>query len=110
MQLEKEVFNYEEYQEYMRSKLVRTGKDRTYTPVDYFTDEQMKEFYKLGVNNLEAFEPTPKHIREHINFSLNLHSELIKEYPDDEFLISLKKEENIVRLVSREWYRKYINF
>jgi len=110
MQLEKEVFNYEEYQDYMRSKLVRTGKDRTYTLADYFTDEELKRFFKAGIKNLEPFEPTPKHIREHINFTLNLHSELIKEYPNDEFLISLKKEENIGRLVSREWYKKYINF
>lgn len=103
----KEIFNYKEYIDFMESKLKRRGKYRTFTNADYFTDEQMKEFYKLGVSNLEIYLPTPKYIREHINFAYKTHNELLKKFPNDEFLHSLDEKENIHIKISTNWYETY---
>lgn len=104
----KEVFNHKEYLEFMESKKVRHGKDRTYTPVDFITDEQLKELNEKGLHDLTPYDPTPKEIQEHFDFVLPLLIELQKKYPDDKYLYSLANDDKMSdEMISTDWYRKY---
>lgn len=103
----KQVYSYKQFQEHMRSKLKRTGKDRTFTPVDYFTKEEIDEFNKKGINNLEPHLPIPAIVRKHDKFVEETIDKLIAKYPNDEFLLSLQNEENIELFFAYSWYEKY---
>lgn len=105
----KPVFNYKEYLEFMESKKVRHGKDRTYTLLDFVTEEQRKIDKENGIlNNLSIYDPTPKEIQEHFDFADKVFNELYEKYPDDEYLYSLANEEDKqAERCSTDWYKKY---
>ena len=56
----KEVFNYKEYLEFMESKKVRHGAERTNTLLDFVTEEQQRADNKKGIENISSYDPTPK--------------------------------------------------
>ncbi len=103
----KQVYDYKQFQKHMRSKLKRIGKDRTFTPVDYFSKEEIEEFNKKGINNLEPYLPIPDDVREHDCFVEKTRDSLVEKYPDDEFLRALHNEENLELFFSYSWYEKY---
>jgi len=104
----KEVFNYKEYLEFMESKKVRHGKDRTYTLYDFATDEQAEEIRRKGITNISFLDPTPKNIQDHFDFVNVVYKELHKKFPNDAYLHSLGNEEDMqVERCSMNWYTKY---
>ncbi|MFY9075090.1 hypothetical protein CRU99_03835 [Malaciobacter mytili] len=103
----RQVYDYKEFQKEMKSKKKRTGNKETFTPIDFFTQEEIDEFNKKGINNLEPYLPIPDYIRKHDKFVCKVHRELLKKYPNDEFLHSLDKEENIEIFFTYTWYEKY---
>lgn len=104
----KPVFNYKEYLEFMESKKVRHGKDRTYTLLDFVTEEQSREDNKNGINNISHYDPTPKDIQEHFDFASKVFRELYEKYPNDEYLYSLANQEDMQEeRCSTDWYKKY---
>lgn len=103
----RQVYDYEKFQKELFAKKVRTGADETFTPIDYITDEKLKELKEQGVTNLEPYVPIPDEIRKHNAFVQKTHDELMDKYPDDEFLKSLDKEENLEIFYSYAWYEKY---
>ncbi len=105
----KPVFDYKKYLEFMESKKVRHGKDRTYTLLDFVTEEQRKIDREKGIlNNLTIYDPTPKNIKEHFNFVNKLIRDLREQYPNDKYLYSLdNKEEMQIEFCSFDWYKKY---
>ncbi len=104
----KPVFDYKEYLEFMESKKVRHGEDRTYTLLDFVTDEQNREDNEKGIKNISHYDPTPKNIQEHFDFVHKVFNELYKKYPDDKYLYSLiNEEEKQAERCSTDWYKKY---
>lgn len=103
----KKIFNYKKYTEFMESKKVRHGQDRTYTLYDFITLDQEKELQEKAITNLSSFNPTPKIVQKHFRFINNLSRELEVKYPDDAFLKSLNKEENQELKVTTDWFKKY---
>ena len=101
----KEVFNHDEYLEYLDSKVVRTPK--TGTILDYISKEQEKELRKQNRIDLEPFDPTPQYIREHINFAFKVYHEISQQNPKDELIECLNQNEAKAVLVSTNWYEKY---
>lgn len=107
MQL-KEVINYQEYLDFMESKKVRHGKDRTYTLYDFATDEQAEEIRRKGIKDVSFLDPTPKNIQDHFDFVDITYNFLRQKYPKDAYLHSLRNEENMqVERCSMNWYTKY---
>lgn len=106
MQLE-EVINYKEYLDFMESKKVRHGKDRTYTLYDFATDEQAKEIRRKGIRNVSFLDPTPKDIQKHFDFIDITYNFLKQKYPKDIYLQSLKNEDMLVEYCSMNWYKRY---
>ena len=103
----KQVYDYKKEREELYSKKVRTGDDETFTPVDYITDEQLKELNKQGIKNLEPYIPLKNYVRKHDDFVLKIREDLILKYPNDEFLFSLYEEENLEIFFSYSWYERY---
>ncbi len=103
----KEVYNREEYLSFMDSKRVRTGEDRTYTVLDFISLEEEKELKEKGINDLSFLDPTPQYIKEHSRFIQKTFKELLNKFPNDEFLNSLKNEENFIVLSNTNWYEQY---
>ena len=105
----KEVFNYKEYLEFMESKKVRHGAERTNTLLDFVTEEQRAIDKTKGIlNNLSIYDPTPKEIKEHFNFVNKTIRILREKYPNDEYLYSLDNDENmLVEFCSTDWYKRY---
>lgn len=104
----KEVINYKEYVEFMESKKVRHGKDRTYTLYDFATEEQENEIRRKGITNLSFLDPTPKDIQKHFDFIDITYNYLRQKYPKDEYLKSLANEEDMqIERYSMNWYTKY---
>ena len=104
-----EVFNYKEYLEFMESKKVRHGDERTNTLLDFVTEEQRAIDKTKGIlNNLSIYDPTPKEIKEHFNFVNKTIRILREKYPNDEYLYSLDNDENmLVEFCSTDWYKRY---
>ena len=104
-----EVFNYKEYLEFMESKKVRHGDERTNTLLDFVTEEQRAIDKTKGIlNNLSIYDPTPKEIKEHFNFVNKTIRILREKYPKDDYLYSLDNDENmLVEFCSTDWYKKY---
>lgn len=103
-----EVFNYQEYIDFMESKKVRFGKDRTYTLYDFITENEANEIYKKGITNLSFLNPTPKAIQDHFNFVNITLQYLRQKYPKDKYLESLENDENKqVERCSKNWYSAY---
>jgi len=100
-----ELFNFKELQDFLTSKVVR--EKRTHTPVDFVTDEELKKLNEQGIHDLSSYIPTPAHIRDLINFAIDTHRKLTLKYPNDEYLKSLVKEENINMMLSYNWYERY---
>ena len=105
----KEVFNYKEYLEFMESKKVRHGDERTNTLLDFVTEEQRAIDKTKGIlNNLSIYDPTPKEIKEHFSFVNKTIRVLREKYPKDEYLYSLDNDENmLVEFCSTDWYKRY---
>ncbi len=105
----KEVFNYKEYLEFMESKKVRHGTERTNTLLDFVTEEQRAIDKTKGVlNNLSIYDPTPKEIKEHFSFVNKTIRILREKYPNDEYLYSLVNDEKMqIEKCSTDWYKKY---
>ena len=105
----KEVFNYKEYLEFMESKKVRHGDERTNTLLDFVTEEQRAIDKTKGIlNNLSIYDPTPKEIKEHFNFVNKTIRILREKYPNDEYLYSLVNDEKMqIEKCSTDWYKKY---
>ena len=105
----KEVFNYKEYLEFMESKKVRHGAERTNTLLDFVTEEQRAIDKTKGIlNNLSIYDPTPKEINEHFSFVNKTIRILREKYPNDEYLYSLANDEKMqIEKCSTDWYKKY---
>jgi hypothetical protein len=105
----KEVFNYKEYLEFMESKKVRHGAERTNTLLDFVTEEQRAIDKTKGIlNNLSIYDPTPKEIKEHFSFVNKTIRVLREKYPNDEYLYSLANDEKMqIEKCSTDWYKKY---
>ena len=105
----KEVFNYKEYLEFMESKKVRHGDERTNTLLDFVTEEQRAIDKTKGIlNNLSIYDPTPKEIKEHFNFVNKTIRILREKYPNDEYLYSLDNDEKMqIEKCSTDWYKRY---
>ena len=88
----KEIFDYDEYIKFMESKKVRHGKDRTYTLLDFVTEEEHARLLKECALDLNKFDPTPP---------------VLDKYPDDEDIKELLKEENTKERCSTNWYEKF---
>ena len=104
----KQVFNYQGYLDFMESKKVRHGNERTNTLLDFVTIEQATLDKQNGIFNLSIYDPTPIEIKEHFSFVNKTLKDLREQYPHDTFLISLTNNENmqIVRS-SCDWYTLY---
>lgn len=105
----KEVFNYKEYLEFMESKKVRHGAERTNTLLDFVTEEQRAIDKTKGIlNNLSIYDPTPKEIKEHFSFVNKTIRVLREKYPNDQYLYSLANDEKMqIEKCSTDWYKKY---
>jgi hypothetical protein len=105
----KEVFNYKEYLEFMESKKVRHGTERTNTLLDFVTEEQRAMDKTKGIlNNLSIYDPTTKEIKEHFSFVNKTIRVLREKYPNDEYLYSLANDEKMqIEKCSTDWYKKY---
>jgi hypothetical protein len=102
----KEVYNHDDYLEYLNSKAVRSP--RTGTILDFISKEQEIELRKQKNVDLKSFDPTPKYIRDHINFAFNVYYEICQKKQDDELLEFLKNSEaGKTALISTNWYEKY---
>ncbi|QDF29926.1 hypothetical protein AANAER_2470 [Halarcobacter anaerophilus] len=104
----RQIYNYKKVMNELHSKKVRTGSEETFTPIDYISDDNLKELRTKGITNFEPYIPLPSEIEKHNNFVQKIHDELIEKYPNDEFLKSLDKEENLEIFYSYDWYEKYI--
>ena len=102
-----ELIDYQKYCKFMESKKVRYGEERTYTLIDFVTEDELSELNENGINNLSSLDPTPKEIDTHFKFTKDTHRFLLKKYPDDVFLISLELEEKQAFKVCTNWYEKY---
>lgn len=105
-----EIFDYEEYSNFMESKKVRHGADRTNTLLDFVSEEQYKKDKENGIvgNDISMYDPTPKDIKEHFNFIIKIFRELREKYPNDKYLDDLaNKEEKQIEKFSTNWYVKY---
>lgn len=103
-----QVFNYKEYLDYMESKKVRVGKEKTYTLLDFVTEEQRLQDKDNGIFDLSKYDPTPKEIQEHFNFVDRIIKELREQNPNDDFLNSLVNNESMQTIrVSYNWYTHY---
>ena len=103
----KEIFDYDEYIKFMESKKVRYGKDRTYTLLDFVTEEEYARLLKECALDLNKFDPTPPEIDKHLNFTTRILIELLDRYPDDEDVKKISKEENTKERCSTNWYEKF---
>ena len=104
----KEVFNYKEYLEFMESKKVRHGDERTNTLLDFVTEEQQRADNEKSIEDISSYDPTPKEIKEHFNFVNKTLRVLREKYPNDEYLYSLDNDENmLVEFCSTDWYKRY---
>ncbi|SKB79472.1 hypothetical protein [Malaciobacter marinus] len=56
---------------------------------------------------LDPYIPIPDEIRNHHIFIRKIKKELAIKYPDDEFLKSLDKEENLEIFYLYAWYERY---
>jgi len=102
----KEVFNHDEYLEYLNSKAVRSP--RTGTILDFISKEQEENLRKQKNVDLKSFDPTPQYIREHINFAFNAFYEVCQKNESDELLEFLQNNEaGKTALISTNWYEKY---
>ncbi|RXK14559.1 hypothetical protein CP965_03690 [Halarcobacter mediterraneus] len=104
------VFNYNEYLEYIESKKVRYGDDRTYTLLDFVSEKKRKKDIKKGKNlyDLSSYNPVPNSVKEHFYFVFKTLDTLIKEYPNDKYLYSLINDESMqIERYSTDWYKKY---
>lgn len=101
-----EVFNHDEYIKYMESKIVRDP--RTGTLLDFITEEQEKSLKEQSISDLSIFDPTPKEIQEHMDFTHNVYIELNEKLPSDDFIKFIgESEEGCIVMVSTNWYEKY---
>ena len=104
----KEVFNYKEYLEFMESKKVRHGDERTNTLLDFVTEEQQRADNEKSIEDISSYDPTPKEIKEHFNFVNKTLRVLREKYPNDEYLYSLANVEKMqIEKCSTDWYKKY---
>ena len=104
----KEVFNYKEYLEFMESKKVRHGAERTNTLLDFVTEEQQRADNEKGIEDISSYDPTPKEIKEHFSFVNKTIRILREKYPNDEYLYSLEKKKKMqIEKCSTDWYKKY---
>ena len=102
----KEVYNFEEFQDFMDSKVVRNP--RSHTPVDFITEEQLREINAQGIKDLTSYVPTPKNVREHMNFVSKVSRELRKAgYIDHPYLLEIHEEDNLYIYFSYDWYKKF---
>lgn len=105
----KELYDFEEIQKIKKDKMIRKGKDITFSVLDYITIEEEKEYIKQGINpkKLLHLYPIPENITLHSIFIIDKFLELRLRFPDDTYLLSLEKEENLHILFSYDWYLKY---
>ena len=104
----KEVFNYKEYLEFMESKKVRHGAERTNTLLDFVTEEQQRADNEKGIEDISSYDPTPKEIKEHFSFVNKTIRILREKYPNDEYLYSLVNNKKMqIEKCSTDWYKKY---
>ena len=104
----KEVCNYKEYLEFMESKKVRHGAERTNTLLDFVTEEQQRADNEKSIEDISSYDPTPKEIKEHFNFVNKTLRVLREKYPNDEYLYSLANDEKMqIEKCSTDWYKKY---
>lgn len=102
----KEVFSHDDYVKYLESKTVRTPK--TGTILDYISKEEELELRAQKVIDLKAYDPTPQHIKEHMNFAFKVFHEVCENNRKDELLEFLEKNElGQKALLSTNWYEKY---
>ena len=102
----KEVFNHDEYLELLESKAVRFPK--TGTILDYISKEKELELRKQKVIDLKDYDPTPQHIKEHMNFASKVFHEVCEKNKSDELLEFLQTNElGKKALLSTNWYEKY---
>jgi len=103
-----QIFNYQEYLDFMESKKVRQNENRTNTLLDFVTDEEVKQDKIKGIFDLSKYDPTPKEINEHFEFINKTLFDLKKSYPNDEVLNSLLNDENMQEVrCSYNWYEQY---
>lgn len=79
----------------------------TGTLLDYASDNEIKNLKKEKKYNLGIYEPTPKLVINHIKFTTKVLHTLLKKYPDDQYLSSLKTEPMFNERVSTNWYERY---
>ena len=102
----KEVFNHDDYMKYLESKTVRTPK--TGTILDYISKEQELQLRAQKVIDLKPYDPTPQHIKEHMNFAFKVFHEVCEQNKNDELLQFLQTNELRQKvLLSTNWYEKY---
>ena len=101
------VFDYEAYLLLINEKIKRYGTDRTFTLLDFLTEEEEELLIKNGILDINDSDPTPLNIKNHFKFTQQIHSALLVKYPDDKYLIDLNLEQNIIHKISTDWYKKY---
>lgn len=79
----------------------------TGTLLDYASDNEIKNLKKEKKYNLGIYEPTPKLVINHIKFTTKVLHTLLKKYPDDQYLSSLKTEPMFNERVSTNCYERY---
>ncbi len=102
----KEVFNYKEYSDYMENRLVRVP--RTYTVMDFMTDEEINDSKQRNITDLSIYDPTPVYVQKHLDFSFNLYLTLKDKYKNNALFNLLNKEEiGTILISSTNWYEAF---
>lgn len=101
------VFDYEEYLSSINEKIKRSGNDRTFTLLDFISEEEENILLEDGIFDINDSDPTPIDIKTHFKFTQQIHSALLDKYPNDKYLIDLNLEQNIINKISTDWYKKY---
>lgn len=99
------LYNPEIYKNNIKTSIKRI--ELTGTLIDFMSDEDIKKVKETKEYNLEKFQPFKEDIMEHFKFIQKLFNRLIKEFPEDDFLQSLTKEENQEIKYFTNWYIEY---
>lgn len=79
----------------------------TGTLLDYVNDDEVEKIKQEKNYDLGIYEPTPKFILEHIQFTTKVLHALLEKYPNDEYLRNLKTESMFIERISTNWYERY---
>jgi hypothetical protein len=102
----KEVFDYEKYLDYMNSKIVKNP--RTFTMLDYMSDADVEEARIKRIRDLSIYDPTPEHIKKHLDYSINLYLNLKDSHKEDGLIKILGTEEvGTILIASTNWYERF---